>query len=61
MGVRVLDVRVSGYRAEGYRHEIWCSHTFLTIRLTQLMDEVRGFLRSSPSETVIIMLKPDYS
>ena len=56
-----MDVRVSGYRAEVYRHELWCSHTFLTIRLTQLLDEVSGFLRSSPTETVIIILKPDYS
>ena len=61
MGVRCLDVRVSGYRAGAQRQELWCSHTFLTIKLTQLMDEVRGFLRSSPSETVIIMLKPDFS
>ena len=61
MGVRCLDVRVSGYRTGSQRQELWCSHTFLTIKLTQLMDEVRGFLRSSPSETVIIMLKPDFS
>ena len=45
MGVRFLDVRVSGYRAGGHRHELWCSHTFLTIRLTQMMDEVKQFLR----------------
>ena len=61
MGVRVLDVRVSGYRAGGHRHELWCSHTFLTLRLTQLMDEVKQFLKQSPSETVIIVLKPDFS
>ena len=61
LGVRFLDVRVSGYRAGGNRHELWCSHTLLTIRVTHMMDEVKQFLRKSPSETVVIVLKPDFS
>lgn len=61
-GVRVLDLRIAGYRDRPEAKPVyWCAHTFLTVPLKSVLIDVKMFLEEYPSESVILLLTPDYS
>ncbi len=61
-GVRVLDLRIAGFRSHpDSKAEYWCAHTFLTVPFRKVIHEVKTFLKENPSESVIVLMNPDYS
>ena len=60
-GIRVLDLRIAGYQPTSGLMQYWCAHTFLTVPLISVLMDVREFMVRNPSETVWILMTPDYS
>jgi len=54
--VRVLDLRLAIYRDCW-----WCAHTFLTIPLKCVIEEIEEFMKMNPKETVVVLMTADYS
>ena len=68
MGIRVLDLRITGYidNLRGTKGkdkyqcmEFWCSHTFLSVPLLTVLMDIMRFSNENPSEVIIIKIKPE--
>lgn len=53
--VDVLDLRVSWYG------KFWCSHTFCTIPLEQVLNDIKMYLLNNPDAHINILIKPDFN
>ena len=61
-GIRVLDLRIACFQpTKSSPIQFWCAHTFLTVPLISVLDDIRVFMHENPSESVWILLTPDYS
>lgn len=59
MGVRTLDLRVSGEQDGSKSLEFWCSHTFMTVPLKKVLKHIKKFVDEFPSEVVVVEIHPD--
>ncbi len=59
--MRALDLRVTCLRNK-HKDEIeyWCAHTFLTVPLIVVINDIKRFLDEYPSESVIVTINADY-
>mmetsp|Transcript_44159 Transcript_44159/g.42890 ORF Transcript_44159/g.42890 Transcript_44159/m.42890 type:complete len:93 (+) Transcript_44159:474-752(+) len=39
--------------------QFWCSHTFLSVPLETVLENMRSFIEEYPSEVIIVKVKPD--
>lgn len=61
MGVRMLDLRLTMLKDLSTDiSQFYCSHTFLSVPLSEVILDVWTFLREHPSETVLIAIRADH-
>ena len=60
-GIWVLDIRTCWYSPNARtKRAYYTSHTLLCLPLTTILDQVKSFLSSHPSEIVTLLFKADY-
>jgi len=62
MGIRAIDLRLCNYYKKlGAQREYYTAHTFICVPLDEILNDVKSFLDSHPTEIVTLSLRDDYS